>query len=305
MLRLGLCCTFHEVPIKIRHTTAAYVLRQPPAARMPFIEGIVAHNAEALARAVEWCAENGILAYRISNTIVPLVTHPDVKFRLLDLAPPLLDALRRAGELARRLGVRLSFHPDQFVVLSSATPAVLRSGLGELEHLAILAELLGVEQMTVHGGGATGGKPAAAERLLQGIGELSERARRYLVLENDDRTWTVADLLPVVRATGVPLAYDVHHHRCNPDGLSELEATEAAAASWGGREPWAHLSSPLEGWSGTKPQRHADRIDPADVPGIWRGRRLTVDVEAKHKEAAVLALRQDLIARGWPVLGAA
>ena len=302
MLRLGLCCTFHEVPIRLRHTTAAYVLRQPPEARRPFLEAIVAHNAEALARAVEWCAGNGILAYRISNTIVPLATHPEVLFRLADLAPPLLDALRRAGELARRLGVRLSFHPDQFVVLSSATPAVLRSGLGELEHTAELAELLGVEQMTVHGGGATGGKPAAAERLLRGIDQLSERARRYLAIENDDRTWTVADLLQVVRATGVPLVYDVHHHRCNPDGLSELEATEIAVASWGAREPWAHLSTPLDGWQSPKPQRHADRIDPADVPEIWRGRRLTVDIEAKHKEAAVLALRQELIARGWPVL---
>ncbi len=155
--------------------------------------------------------------------------------------------------------------------------------------------------MTIHGGGATGGKPLATERLLRGVDRLSERARRYLVLENDDRTWSVADLLPVVRETGLPLVYDVHHHRCNPDGIPEGEATEIAASTWGEREPWYHLSSPMEGWSGPKPLRHADFIDLGDVPDVWRGRTMTVDVEAKHKEHAVLALREALRARDWPI----
>lgn len=303
MLRLGLCCTFHAVPIKFRHTTAAYVGRQPASARAAFVEGIVAHNAEALDQAVRWCAAHGIGAFRITNAIVPLATHPELGFRLEDLPPSLLDDLARAGETARARDVRLSFHPDQYVVLSSVHEAVRASGLAELEHVAALSEHLGAVQMTIHGGGATGGKEAASERLVRGVERLSERARRYLVLENDDRTWTVEDLLPVLRATGAPLVYDVHHHRCNPDGLSEAEATALAASTWGDREPWCHLSSPREGWSGPKPARHADFIDPADVPAAWRGRRMTVDLEAKRKEDAVLALREVLVARGWLVQG--
>jgi UV DNA damage endonuclease len=72
------------------------------------------------------------------------------------------------------------------------------------------------------------------------------------------------------------------------------EATDLAAATWGAREPWAHISSPREGWSGGDPRPHADYIAVTDFPRSWLGRRMTVDVEAKQKERAVLALMQAL-----------
>ena len=49
---------------------------------------------------------------------------------------------------------------------------------------------------------------------------------------------------------GILLVYDVHHHRCNPDGLSVEEATSQAMATWD-REPlFPHLQSAggLEMW---------------------------------------------------------
>lgn len=303
MLRLGLCCTFLDAPIRFRRTTASYVLRQPVGARMPFLEGIVAHNGRALRQAVDWCADHGIRAFRITNHVVPLATHPELGYRVEDLDPDLLSALAAADAHARSRDVRLSFHPDPYVVLNSHREDVVRSGVAELEHLTRLADLLGATQLTVHGGGATGGKPKALDRLRRGLDRLSEPARRHLALENDDSTWTVADLLPVARDAGVRLVYDIHHHRCNPDGLGEAEATALAAATWGEDEPWCHISSPLHGWDGPTPLRHADFIALTDVPEAWRGRRLTLDVEAKAKERAVLALRSALLARGWPLVG--
>ena len=52
--------------------------------------------------------------------------------------------------------------------------------------------------------------------------------RSRLTLENDDKVYTPADLLPVCTEMKVPLVYDVHHHRCLPDGLSVEAATEKA-----------------------------------------------------------------------------
>jgi UV DNA damage endonuclease len=49
-----------------------------------------------------------------------------------------------------------------------------------------------------------------------------------------------------------------------------------------------HISSPLEGWSGPKPLRHHDYIDPYDFPKFWSEYDLTVEVEAKAKEVAIL-----------------
>jgi UV DNA damage endonuclease len=75
--------------------------------------------------------------------------------------------------------------------------------------------------------------------------------------------------------------------------LSVEEATSAARATWN-REPLFHLSSPLDGWQGPKPERHHDYIDARDFPAVWRGWALTVEVEAKAKELAVARLRQEL-----------
>jgi len=103
-------------------------------------------------------------------------------------------------------------------------------------------------------------------------------------------------LLPVCAATGVPLVHEVHHHRCLPGGVDVFATTERTRKTWR-TEPLFHLSCPLAGWDGDKPERHRDSIDPADSPEQWLGWPLTVEVEAKAKERAVLELIADLRTR--------
>ena len=81
--------------------------------------------------------------------------------------------------------------------------------------------------------------------------------------------------------------------------LSAKEATEQAIATWK-REPMFHISSPIEGWHGPKPERHHDFIDVKDFPKCWRDLDLTVEVEAKAKEVAVLKLKKELEQRRTP-----
>ncbi len=298
MVRLGLCCTFLEEPIKFRMTTARYVSGLRPRDRAAFLGEIALHNARTLHTAISWCADHGIGAFRVLSQILPLYTHPDVGWSLTrPTATRVIDELRAAGAEAARTGVRLSFHPDQFVVPGSTSAAVVDASLAELEYMAEVAELIGAEQLTIHGGGAQDGKAASLDRLAAGLARLTPRARRRVVLENDDRVYTVEDLLPVCERLEIPLVYDVHHHRCNPDRLTVERATELAAATWGRREPWVHLSSPAQGWRGADPRPHADYIDPRDVPACWLDRALTIDVEAKAKELAVLRLSRWLAER--------
>lgn len=86
---------------------------------------------------------------------------------------------------------------------------------------------------------------------------------------------------------------DVHHHRCNRDEHSEEVATELALATWD-REPLFHVSSPIDGWTGPKPERHHDFLDVQDFPIHWLGLDVTVEIEAKAKEVAVLKLNKEL-----------
>ena len=125
----------------------------------------------------------------------------------------------------RTAGLRTSFHPDQFVVLNSPRADVVDSSVRELEYQAEVAEWIGADVINIHAGGAYGDKTAALATFERNLDRLSDRARMCLTIENDDTTYSPADLLPLCQRTGLPLVYDVHHHRCLPDRLTIEQAT--------------------------------------------------------------------------------
>ncbi|TWT31545.1 UV DNA damage repair endonuclease UvsE [Blastopirellula retiformator] len=298
-VRLGLCCIFQQQPIKFRNTTVKSISGMSRKDGVKKLSGLCLANAEALQRALEYCAEQGIGCFRINSQILPLKTHETCGYAMEELphGDEIVKRFKACGKFAKRHNVRTCFHPDQFLVLNSPREEVVQRSIAELEYQSEVAQWVSADVVNIHGGGAYGDKEAALGRFAETLSQLSKRARSRLTVENDDVTYTPADLLPLCQSTGIPLVYDIHHHRCNPDGMSEEEATNAALATWN-REPMFHLSSPLEGWKGPKPQRHHDYIDVTDFPGCWRELDLTVEVEAKAKELAVLKLKKQL-AETW------
>ena len=297
-MRFGLCCLFKAEKIAFRTTTVKVLATLSRRQQLDKLAAICLANAENLLSAVRAVDRLGIGAYRITSPLLPRMTHPEVGYTLEDLATAgdISRLLAETKSFANSRRIRLSFHPDQFVVLSSPRPEVVANSIRELEYHGLLAELVGAEVINLHGGGVYGDKGLALDNFARAFAGLSERVARRLTVENDDVSYTVADLLPLCRRLGIPLVYDVHHHRCNRDGLSEEEATARAALTWQGRgqEQYCHLSSPRAGWQSGDTKPHADFIDPADFPACWRGREMTVDIEAKAKELAVCQLIKDL-----------
>ena len=121
MIRLGLCCIFHKEPIKFRRTTAAYIKRQKPSEAMRYLAEIAAANARALKASLRYCRDNGIGAFRINSQILPLKTHPEVGYKISNLPghSQLVTEFKACGRFSRKYDIRTSFHPDQFIVLSS------------------------------------------------------------------------------------------------------------------------------------------------------------------------------------------
>ena len=295
-IRWGLCCLVVDAPLTFRSATHAYVSRLTHDRRLAYLDAIALANTRTLAGTIEYCARLGIGAFRITSQLFPLATHPGSGFGI-DALPSGVEiraGLATARRLATEAGIRLSFHPDQFIVLNSARPDVVDSAVAELEWHGELAEMVGADVICLHGGSTAGGRDAAIERLVRGVDRLSDRVRSRLAVENDDRCYPAIDLLAACLAADLPLVLDAHHHRVLPGGLSLEEATDWAAATWGDREPYFHLSSPRAGWGGGDPRPHADFIDVGDVPSYWLelGIPLTVDVEAKAKERAVVAVRE-------------
>jgi UV DNA damage endonuclease len=293
--RLGLCCAFVEEPIHFRRTTAKAMDRLPRAERLRRLSDLALGNAKALESALSYCDRTGIGCFRVNSQILPLKTHPELGYEIADLpeSAKIVEAFQKCGGFAAERGIRTTFHPDQFVVLGSPRPEVMRSSLQELEYQAEVAEWIGADVINVHGGGAYGDKALSLRRFAENAGALSSRARSRLTVENDDRVFTPADLLPLCRSEGIPLVYDVHHHRCRPDGIDPREATDLALETWD-REPLFHVSSPRDGWKGPQPSRHHDYVSLRDFPRFWDDLPVTVEVEAKAKEKAVSTLMKEL-----------
>jgi len=273
---------------------------------------------------------HGLRMFRLASGTVPYGTHPDLPQldyrRQIEACAP---RLTEVGERARAAGLRLSTHPGQYTVINGRDSELTAKASADLEQDSLLLDALGQGPeavVVVHVGGVYGDKASALDRWARAYEALSEGARRRLVLENDETSYDLTDVLALHRRTGVPIVFDWHHHRCNPaPGLPDpSEALHAAYATWPpGVRPKVHVSSPrtelrtLErkraGVRGKETRlvpplldQHADFASPWDVGAVIRSAPgpLDVMVEAKAKDLAILWLRAQL-ARVDPGLAAA
>lgn len=303
MQRLGLCCLFRKAPISFHTTTAAHIQQMIKKGEDPhnYLSEIIVANCSSLLEAVKYCATCGIGSFRITSRLFPLYTHPEYGYQIDDLKKrvPILKKLRLVKKTAQEKNIRLTFHPDQFVVLNSPAESVVSKSIQELEYHGFMARLVGADVINLHAGGGYGNKTEALKRFMDTFDRLSSPVQERLTLENDDKVFVPSDLIPVCQALRIPFVYDVHHHRCHKDDLSIEEATVQALKTWS-REPLFHISSPKNGWGNPSPHQHADFINYSDVPLCWKEiDPLTVEVEAKAKESAVMQLRENLLQDGW------
>lgn len=268
-------------------------------------------SIEALHRILDHLSEQEIRMYRISSDFVPYATHPDLPQFHRQIEEHAAD-LGRLGRRAAELDVRLSLHPSQYVVLNAEDPDIVDKAAADLESQARLLDAMeqGPEAVVVlHVGGTYGDKPAAVERFLRGWEALPEPARRRLVIENDEISYTVQDCLEVHDRTGLRVVFDHQHHRLNPGDLGLNDAARAALATWPeGVTPKVHFSSARldaravkrRGKVRVEPpllRQHADYVDPwtfSDFLDDLRDVPFDVMLEAKAKDLALLRLRDDL-----------
>ncbi|MBN2465707.1 UV DNA damage repair endonuclease UvsE, partial [candidate division WOR-3 bacterium] len=177
-------------------------------------------NLDCLEAVLRWNAAHGILFFRITSDLVPFASHPVCRY---DWAGRFRDRFRRIGRFVRRQRMRISMHPDQFVLLNAIDEKIVESSIRELEYHTRVLDLMGLPgsaKVQIHIGGVYGDKNAAIGRFVAQHRKLPRVIKRRLVIENDDRSYTVADCLEVHHLTRVPVLFDVFHRRVNNSGES-------------------------------------------------------------------------------------
>jgi len=261
-------------------------------ARRPQNHPNLATSLKHCHRALDWLEVCGIRMWRLSSDLAPFATHPE-RPEFHGQTRRYRRELREFGARLQEIGMRTSLHPSQYILLSSPDPGVTARSIADL---VVQAELLdGMEVpgvIVLHAGGKYGDPAAAMERTCAQIAALPEPVRRRLVLENDDRVYSAREVHALCLHSGVPMVFDLHHHRChNPDGDDAGEMLQRALATWADR-PKVHLSS---GRDHATDRAHAAQIsddDWRDLCDLVGDRDLDVMIEAKAKEHAVLDLAE-------------
>jgi UV DNA damage endonuclease len=281
--------------------------------------GVSLDRLEAILDRLE---QTDVRMYRMPSSLAPYASHPEL-IQFHGQVESCAERLGAVGARARELGVRLSFHPGQYTVLNSESAATRQAAVAELEVHAALLDAMGTPAEAVvvlHVGGAAGGTDAGIDRFLEGFELLSERARARLVVENDDRSYDLSEVVSLSERAGIPVVWDALHHRCvDRAGIPDREALRLALATWPeGVVPKIHYSSPRldveerKRKVGRRVQRslalpqlraHADLIDPIGFEHFIRdaargGADFDVMLEAKAKDLALGRLREQMAARG-------
>lgn len=288
---LGLVCITHSDSVRYKRSTRKRLLSFSESEQADLLRTLYKANAGVLENAVDFCLANNIRLYRISSDVFQF---SDERFGR-EILSEFADRLKAVGERALQNGIRLVAHPDQFVVLSSDSADVIANSVKILNMHANTMDMLGQPRsewatMMIHGG--KGDRP---DRLVDSIGKLPEAVRSRIAFENDEYAYSSAEILDVCRRAGVRMVFDAHHHVCH-EKLDSFDDPSVDAAFWAARETWKDPANQLvhisNGRDHFNDRAHSDLI--AKMPSVYRFAPW-IEVEAKHKELAIIKLTDEWI----------
>ena len=169
-----------------------------------FLKDLILKNIDDLKTILLNNAGRGILFYRISSDLIPHITNPKLSTGFtLDFAR---KKLSEAGAIARKYNMRLTFHPGQFTLLSSENEKVTSNSIRDIVYHADVLVAMGCTPgdgsvIILHGGGTYGDKKSAIGRIKSNYYKIPEYARRYIAFENDEKSYSPDDLLPICGRT--------------------------------------------------------------------------------------------------------
>lgn len=182
---------------------------------------------------------------RLTSDMFSFYTHEDYRnfWKSNDVQTQLERWMAPIGETARANDVRLSFHPDQFVVLASDREEVVNKSIEEFEYHVDMARWMGYGKqfqdikINVHISGRAG--PSGLRNTLK---RLTPEARNTITIENEEISWGLDSTLEL--AKDLALVLDIHHHWIKTGEYIESndDRIKKIIESWRGLRPTIHYS---------------------------------------------------------------
>lgn len=259
---------------------------------------VTRQNIHHTLRMLHYNIAHEIEVYRLSSSIVPLATHPDVRW---DYRTPFQKEWQELGELIKKHQLRVSFHPNQFTLFTSKQKKITDNAVIDMEYHYDMFEAMGVADdglINIHIGGAYGDKVETITRFHKNLKKLPLHIKKVMTLENDDKTYNTEETLLACEKETIPLVFDYHHHMANLCEPELRDLLPRVFQTWGHTHhiPKIHISSPR---NQKEFRAHAEMVDLDFIlPLLDLLRELGQDVdfmiEAKSKDKATLKLVEDM-----------
>ncbi len=250
----------------------------------------VKNNLACLLEILKFNQRHRLLFFRITSDLVPFASHPVCRF---DWERYFKEDFKRIGDFIKKNKMRVTMHPDQFVLLNAKRKEVVEASVRELVYHEKVLSLLGQDEsakIQIHLGGVYGDKEESLKRFLRNYERLPKGVKKRLVIENDERSYNLEDCLLVSQETGLPVVFDYFHHRLNPSFGKVSDCLLAVAKTWEKRDGnlIVDYSSPKKD---ARFGSHAGTIDLRDFRRFLaasRGIDFDLMLEIKNKEKSAL-----------------
>ncbi|WP_087974937.1 UV DNA damage repair endonuclease UvsE [Oceanobacillus rekensis] len=272
----------------------------PKNERMDKLKSITAQNLHHTKRILHYNIAHEIELYRLSSSLVPLATHPEVMW---DFVTPFKNEWEEIGRLVRIFKLRVSFHPNQFTLFTSQREEVTLNAVKDMEyHYKMLQAMdaLDTGLINIHIGGAYGDKNKALHRFHKNLKKLPKEIKKRMTLENDDKTYDIQETLYTCEKENIPMILDFHHHMANKGDNDLPQYLDRIFKTWNhfNMVPKVHISSPK---SDQAYRSHADFVSLDFVlPFLKMAKELDQDfdimIEAKQKNLAMQRLVEEVAA---------
>lgn len=242
-IRLGYVSIPKTLNITCSHRiTYTNYIKYPREIGLHKLDEIIAKNLENLKEILKYNLQNDITFYRLSSSIIPLATHPALHY---DYLKNHQTALEEIGKFINENHMRIDTHPDQFCVLNSCREKVVQNSIEILKYnYKLLKSIKLSPQIIIHIGSSELGKENALIRFENNFNKLPKYLKESILLENDDKTYTLEDTLNLCEKLNIKMVFDYHHYKCNNKGEDLEKYLPRIIKTWKNQTPKMHFSSP-------------------------------------------------------------
>jgi UV DNA damage endonuclease len=229
-LKIGYPCINNSIP---RNAPSTFRLASYSENRLV---QTVKSNLMHLNQILKYNVQNNLLFFRISSDFIPFASHPICKLNWYRI---FRSEFEQIGDFIKSRNIRISMHPDQFVILNSPNTKIVENSIKELKYHSSILDAMCLDEtakIQIHVGGVYKNKQEAIDRFVGTFIDINKfvdsSIKKRLVIENDDRLYSLIDCLSINQETGIPIVFDVFHHELLNNDEPLREALQKATSTW-------------------------------------------------------------------------